>query len=175
MNLFGQQNVKILPLWQPWASFVVWGEKRNETRSWKPAKNWTGILAILATKTFQDEAKYLCATNPFFRRTLEERKFTYDNLKYDLPHGAIIGSVELFNVVSTDYIEQFTTPKEKAFGDYSAGRFAWLLRQPVELKTPIPLKGQQGMWNAPEEIEQAILESRRNVIKEQMSVLPRGV
>ena len=163
MNLFGQQNIKILPLWQPWASFVVWGEKRNETRSWQPAKNWTGILAILATKTFQKEAKHLCATNPFFRQTIEAGNS-------DLPFGAIIGSVELFNVVPTDYIEQFTTPKEKAFGDYSTGRFAWLLRNPVELKMPIPFKGHQGMWNAPEEIETIILESRQNAIKEQMSV-----
>lgn len=84
------------------------------------------------------------------------------------------GKILPFNVVTTDYIEQFTTPKEKAFGDYSAGRFAWLLRNPIELKTPIPFKGHQGMWKAPEEIEMIILKSRHNAVKEQMSLLPKG-
>ncbi|MDQ4121690.1 MAG: hypothetical protein M3209_09620 [Acidobacteriota bacterium] len=160
MNQSQDSIVKILPMWQPWASFVVWGEKQNETRSWKPAQNWTGILAILATKTFQDEAKYLCATNEFFRRTLEARNFRYDTLKYDLPFGAIIGSVELFKVVSTDSVRDSLSPKEKVFGDYSAGRFAWQLRNHIELKKPISLKGQQGMWTAPDEIRDAILKSR---------------
>lgn len=35
---------------------------------------------------------------------------------------------------------------ERAFGDYSAGRFAWLLANVRPLETPIPAKGALGLW-----------------------------
>jgi hypothetical protein len=38
------------------------------------------------------------------------------------------------------------TLEEKAFGDYSAGRFAWLLEDPVPFDEPVPVKGSLGLW-----------------------------
>ena len=35
---------------------------------------------------------------------------------------------------------------ELSFGDYRAGRYAWILKNPRILKTPIPYKGQQGYY-----------------------------
>jgi len=32
-------------------------------------------------------------------------------------------------------------------GDYSPGRFAWVLENPVMFNLPIPARGQQGWWN----------------------------
>ncbi len=37
--------------------------------------------------------------------------------------------------------------KERAFGDWSPGRFGWILRNPVLFDKPIPAKGAQGFWN----------------------------
>lgn len=44
------------------------------------------------------------------------------------------------------------THKELAFGDYSTGRFAWLLADVKPLPTPIPFKGAQGLFNVPDEV-----------------------
>lgn len=37
--------------------------------------------------------------------------------------------------------------RERLLGDYSPGRFAWVLQNPVMFKTPIPAHGKQGWWN----------------------------
>lgn len=39
-----------------------------------------------------------------------------------------------------------------AFGDFSLGRFAWALRNPVMFKTPIPYKGMQGFFSVPDDV-----------------------
>ena len=36
---------------------------------------------------------------------------------------------------------------ERPFGDFTPGRFAWLLEDIVALPEPIPAKGHQGLWN----------------------------
>lgn len=37
--------------------------------------------------------------------------------------------------------------RQKPYGDYSPGRFAWLLADIKPLPEPIPAKGKQGLWN----------------------------
>ena len=38
------------------------------------------------------------------------------------------------------------TSQERAFGDYTPGRYAWLLSDVRPLAAPIPAKGQLGLW-----------------------------
>ncbi len=38
------------------------------------------------------------------------------------------------------------TDQERAFGDYSPGRYAWLLADVRALPEPIPAKGALGLW-----------------------------
>ena len=38
------------------------------------------------------------------------------------------------------------TIEEKIFGDYTTGRFAWILRNPIPLDKPIPARGYQKLW-----------------------------
>lgn len=35
---------------------------------------------------------------------------------------------------------------QRPYGDFSPGRFAWLLGEVKEVKPPIPMKGKQGLW-----------------------------
>lgn len=37
--------------------------------------------------------------------------------------------------------------RERVLGDYSPGRFAWVLQNPVMFDKPIPARGKQGWWN----------------------------
>jgi hypothetical protein len=35
---------------------------------------------------------------------------------------------------------------ERAFGDYTPGRYAWILADVVPLEEPVPARGRQGLW-----------------------------
>ena len=42
---------------------------------------------------------------------------------------------------------EYITSKEKCFGDWREGRFAWEFANMTMLPVPIPAKGKQGLWN----------------------------
>ncbi len=125
---------------QPWASLVVMGAKTIETRSWQTG--YRGELLIHAS--LGRKGSTLCAQPPF-------RKYIND---FDrLPFGAIIGSVVLEDVVPVETLHlpapklAALTLEEKAFGDYTKGRYAWILSNPISFHQPIALKGSLGLWN----------------------------
>lgn len=60
--------------------------------------------------------------------------------------GAIIGKVNLINCEPTAQLEAWIDDRERAFGDYSPGRFAWKLDNPEQFKELIPAKGALGLW-----------------------------
>jgi hypothetical protein len=133
--------MKALSLLQPWASLVVTGHKRIETRGW--STQYRGPLLIHASK---GKAGKLLASQP---------PFTQYILDFDtLPFGAIIGQVTLVNVVRIDANEcldrnwEKLTLEESAFGDYAAGRWAWMLEDAVRFEEPISMRGSLGLWEA---------------------------
>ena len=128
-----------LSLLQPWASLVVMGLKKIETRSWQTAHR--GPLLIHAS--LGKKGKVLTSELPF-------SKYIAD---FDaLPFGAIIGQVELEDIVPVEHLfysnEKLAalTLEEKAFGDYTKGRYAWVLTNPVMFEEAIPVKGGLGIW-----------------------------
>ncbi len=80
------QTTKALSLLQPWASLVVMGLKKIETRSW--TTKYRGTLLIHAGK---GKAGALVAQQPAIKRYIPDFK--------DLPFGAIIGQVTLTDIV----------------------------------------------------------------------------
>lgn len=151
--------MKVLTLTQPWASLVAIGAKHIETRSW--STSYRGPLAIHAAAGLGPVggmagliAQYSFA--PFWNVLLPAG---YPPEK--MPRGAIIAVCRLAGCVSTPTThpqietgwtddktgEQWMlTEQERAFGDYSPGRFAWLLADIRGLPTPIPAKGALGLW-----------------------------
>ena len=65
----------------------------------------------------------------------------------NLPRGAVIGTVEIVDCVPVEELVDSLDNWERLLGDYSPGRFAWVLQNPVMFKTPIPAHGKQGWWN----------------------------
>ena len=70
--------------------------------------------------------------------------------------GAIIGKAilvdcKLIDEGYRDFVETMC-PAEFAFGDFTVGRYAWRLEQPVLFKKPIPVAGKQGLWNFGENV-----------------------
>ena len=63
--------MRVLPIWQPWASLVAVGAKRVETRHWA-APNLIGQrIAIYATKKKKSEL-HLVRSSPFADRLIGE-------------------------------------------------------------------------------------------------------
>lgn len=139
---------KVITLWQPWATLLAYGLKKNETRP-KPTK-YVGTYLIHAAKRFTYEQQEVCY-EPYFLEALTE--IGINSLK-DLPLGYIVGAydqVRCLNIYEKyGYSNQFHTDtlsqKERAFGDYSQGRWVWIGNNHRALQNPIPYKGGQGYY-----------------------------
>lgn len=131
--------MKAISLWQPWASLVVHGEKRIETRAWAPPKSLVGKrIAIHAAKLTRFDA--LMSQPPFIGL-----------IDAELPHGAIVGTVKLSSCIrmTPTNIVDFARrkPLEVQLGDWQPGRYAWVLRDPRPFAEPVPWRGSQGFFN----------------------------
>ncbi|WP_046233728.1 2-oxoglutarate dehydrogenase E1 [Paenibacillus algorifonticola] len=143
--------MKAITVWEPWATLLALEEKGFETRGW-PTK-YRGKIAIHAAKKIDRGA---CETEPI-KSTLAKHGYTADNL----PTGAVVAIANLSECwsVGEDYESGMPTLyngaggttkrislQEDKFGDYTQGRFAWEMSGVTRLQTPIPAKGQQGLW-----------------------------
>ena len=150
---------------QPWASLVAIGENRIETRSW--GTRYRGPLAIHAAKAFPADARELCRRRPY-RAVLARHGYTS---AADLPLGSVIAVAELANVVAFDRDSLRKTreasrrgllPEHEAdFGDFSPGRFGFVLHDVRRLAVPVPARGMLGLWTVPVEVEALIAEVGR--------------
>ena len=127
--------MKALTICQPFASAIIKGIKTVENRKWQT--NYTGPLVIHAGQS-KKWYKGVEPDNPLW--PLLKPLLLWDKL----PLGAIIGVVELKEVVS---IEEYAGDCPFAFGPY-----CWIIENPREFKKPIPWRGRQGLWHFPDQI-----------------------
>lgn len=177
--------MKILSLWEPWASLMAIGAKKIETRSW--STDYRGWLAIHAAKgglTIDDLEEQCC--KPYFYEAMRKHipEFTaWDDCPFDLngnkpnlrrwqnrgvfPFGCVVGIVKLIDCcpmadllclpgVFQDY-PTLDTPQGRSYGNFDAGRWAWVTEQAFCLPEPIPFKGSQGLRDLPVPVECEIL------------------
>jgi hypothetical protein len=146
--------VKAISLWQPWASLIAIGAKRIETRSW--SANYVGPLAIHAAKRWTGEMYRLCLTEPF-----QSALIPHFETPEALPLGCIVATCRLIGCAPVrdrpyspifedsaeiDIIEIPPDGREREFGDYTPGRFAWVLTDIVRLRAPVAVTGRQGFF-----------------------------
>lgn len=132
--------MKALTIIQPWASLIAIGAKKIETRSWHTS--YRGPLAIHASKGFPKDARALCSDTPFMAHLGDH----YMSVN-DLPRGMVIATCQLVACTLTSLaFEERLTDQEKFFGDYSPGRFGWILEDVRPLAEPIPAKGALSLW-----------------------------
>lgn len=138
--------MRALSLTQPWATLMALGQKRIETRSWRPAPQFMGqVIAIHAAKGFPGYARELVNDEPFLS--------ALNRIGYDaLPIGAIIAVGRLAEVRRTEQWTHELSRNEEEFGDYGDGRFGWRFEQLRALAKPVPCKGALGIWTVPSEI-----------------------
>lgn len=131
--------MKALTLTQPWAQLVALGHKSIETRSW--STKYRGPLAIHAARGFPRAARELAAEERAIGRLSRDR----------LPLGGIVAIAWLVDVKRVE--EAQPTPLERHLGDYSPGRYAWILdRDRLRvLAAPLEWTGRLGLWDVPDD------------------------
>lgn len=153
--------MKAVSVIQPFASLIVQGHKKIETKP-RDTKHRGPLLIHASLTTFIGKGPYrlncakLCMEPPFYN--LLDGLAGYNKL----PFGAIIGQVNLIDTFPFDAVRGMIdnnmrcrigghlvefTEQEVALGDYGSGRYGWLLSDPVIFVKPIPAKGQLGLWN----------------------------
>lgn len=127
--------MKVLSIKEPFATLIKNGTKCIETRSWKT--NYRGELYIHASMTHMD--KY---------NDRVELKQIIKNLEFS--YGYIICKCKLVDCVymDEDFIKKIRNNHiEYICGEYSVGRYAWILSDVEILDIPIKVKGKLGIWN----------------------------
>lgn len=147
-----------LSLWQPWAILHVTEWKANETRSWPT--NIRGRVAIHAAKKQpfdipglldilrEDWQHWSSAMSSLGCLIEPDRKLIGLG---GLAYGAIVGTVEYHACEEID-VGNAPYGHERAFGDYTPGRYMFMSRNPVRFAKPIPFPGAQGFFNVPDEL-----------------------
>jgi len=137
--------MRAITIWQPYASLIVLGLKRFETRSW--TTTYRGPLIIQAAK------KWDCDRSADYGRVLEliaEHGFPQStdedspsNLAMRETLGCVLGVVDL-----TDCQPMLDGGSvfENEVGFFGEGRFGWTCSNPVAFRKPIPVVGKQGLW-----------------------------
>lgn len=159
--------MKIISLWQPWASLLVTGQKKVETRSWPLRGSSPCVLAIHAAKKWNKQLEKLSQCEPFAS--------CLSRAVAPLPLGCVVGIVAVKQCLPSSSFERnsvmsgffhklipntlpglrevryWLSDAENAFGDFSEGRWGWVCSDFYEFQEPIPLRGAQGIfhWKAP--------------------------
>ena len=146
--------MKAITLWQPWASMIAIGCKVNETRSWKTLHR--GPIAIHAAKRFREDEMIFARDVILFHRPIQDAIRTYGmSCLADFPLGAIVAVANIIDVIPTEDAYGIYGVVDYELGDYTPGRFAWLLED-IKHLPPIPCRGAQGIWNLPDDIERMV-------------------
>ena len=136
------RTISAVSLIQPYASLIGCGAKRIETRSW-PTKH-RGLLAIHASKGFPPEYRDFAAGG---------RVSQLLGCFAHLPLGKVVAVCRVVDCLPVDQIRfswglssRQTWEQEEALGDYSEGRYGWLLEDIRPLPEPVPAKGALSLW-----------------------------
>lgn len=151
--------IRILSLWQPWATYCVLPDpfkgapaKEWETRAWKPKQSLPFDVAIHATQRIERSLLELPGV-----RSLERRLGGFTHAS-----GQVIAVARIVEVRPT---EELMPPSgdmqidglEAMLGDYSPGRYALRLADVRPLRNPVRLRGKQSvLWEAPPDLEARI-------------------
>ena len=128
--------MKVISIREPWASLIKNNAKKIETRSFKT--NYRGKIYIHASKKkINEKDETIIKVLPYLKST-------------DFSYGCIICEAELVDCIYMDekFLKEINKNKiEKDCGNYSEGRYAWILDNVKPLAKEIPAKGQLVIWN----------------------------
>jgi hypothetical protein len=142
------ETLKAISMWQPWGSLWLSPNKRHETRHWQP-KHRGRLLVHAAKKFVRDvDVDLACILDDEFG----------GHWSMDLPTGAIIGMVDLIDVIPTErlYVDLYAMANDektdRCCGNFDPERFAWRRGTYWRFPQPIPYRGHQSLFDVPLDI-----------------------
>lgn len=134
-------DLPCISLYEPWASFIMWGWKSIETRTHRRFQSLTGkTIAIHASLKYDHDALQLAL--PYM--TIGQKAYCYSILskRYILVRGCVIMTARVVE-------HRALSPKDSmnAMIDCSeVERFGLILDQVTKLNYPIKVEGRQGIF-----------------------------
>ena len=151
--------MKAITLWQPWATFMALGLKRNETRSW-PTRHRGELAVCSAVRRPPDlslEVMRRLMETPYFNK--DEDEVVADTLR-KLPYGKVLCVVTVADCVPSRRFgpdgDLRLDPGEFDLGDYRPGRWAWRTATVFRLPRPVGVVGRQGLFELDPGTEAAV-------------------
>jgi activating signal cointegrator 1 len=139
--------MKAVSIQQPWATLVVHGAKRYETRTWRSP--YAGLLAVHASRKLTPRGLELCHRPGIRQRLLDFGIKGPD----DLSRGVVLGTVQLRRCLRSEEVDVDAIDEwEQELGDFALGRWVWLLSEATCWEQPMPCRGWPGLFTLPEEV-----------------------
>lgn len=129
----------------------------------------------VGTRELEKRLADLCDQDPFFPALRGHLSgYTAAERAKDLPRGAIVAVVNLADCIRTEHVDiaswirshhlghmahpqlRALVEQERAFGDYTPGRYAWTFDRLVNLHDGIECAGGRGLWDVPEHVLQEL-------------------
>jgi hypothetical protein len=122
--------MKCLSVSQPYADLIIQGKKTIELRTWNT--KYRGEFLVHAPDKIKKDACKKLGINEANLRT-----------------GVIIGKVEIYDVKTYNSVFELKSDYKKHFAteEFLRHKYGFLLKNPRELKIPIPHKGSLGFFN----------------------------
>lgn len=136
--------MKVITLLEPWASFILWGWKKIETRTHDRFRNLNGQrIAIHAALTFDNVSDYSAYLDVNQKRFL---KGIFETGYFGESRGKILCTVQVY-----DYKLLWNLHSQPALIDCErTKRYGLFLRNITKIQNPIPTKGHQGIFSVPD-------------------------
>lgn len=170
--------MKAISLWQPWATLIAAGIKPFETRSWAPPRSLIGqTIAIHAARKVDKDAAALAEELVYGQRghdiadhieAISSEDHVLDHRYIAafghavLPVGVVVCTARLdaaFRMgpngtvterITSRPMPECFTPRIDDYGDFSPGRWVWLLKDVHPFNPPLPAVGKQGFFELPQ-------------------------
>ena len=147
-----------ITLHQPWATLIVLGLKTVETRSWPAPER-------LLEQTIAIHAGRRVVRRPGDRIEQELRDRVGEDWIRTIPAGVVLATATLAGMARVKYVDLTSghavhddgtemgcavgagRTEIDPWGDFSSGRWLWLLTEVKALPEPIPAVGHQSFWH----------------------------
>ena len=143
------KSMPAISLWQPWASLIAEGYKLTETRSWPPPRPiYSQRVAIHAAKRWtKEEQTAFVELWPWTEEVPEE-----------LPLGKVVATCIIETCYQSDNLDRQIAESirnhdhikalvdSQRYGDYSEGRYIWVLKDVEKVEPPFSFRGAQGFF-----------------------------
>ena len=141
--------MQALTIQEPWASLLIKGKKKFETRNWQ--RNYRGLLAIHSGKRSVHPFDYPLGLSEI----LDDLEITQDNLNNNKQKIIAIATLKEIHLMTDKFINE-QTQIERLTGFWQPGGYAWELTDIQPVSEPILVRGMPGLWEVSDKIQQQI-------------------